>query len=203
MLICFGTYNIRNEQNGGLESALWGMGQSNVDVGVFQETKLIDGIYTRELAGYKVVATSATNQYHRGVVIFYRDSTVFTVKAIRQFGANVIMCHLEMRKRRWYIVRFFLAPSDDKKYWGRGHGDVGEAEGEGVDCYRRLQLGPREYVQLGTVPGDCIGGGNGRPRRSCGALPSATAGVAQGSEGVGGCKAGEGITVTDGMNPWI
>ena len=42
--IRFGTYNIWNGRNGGLESALRGMGQTNVDVGVFQETKLTDGI---------------------------------------------------------------------------------------------------------------------------------------------------------------
>ena len=54
--IRFRTYNIRNGQNCGLELALRGVGQSNVDVGVFQETKLTDGIYTRILAGYKVVA---------------------------------------------------------------------------------------------------------------------------------------------------
>ena len=42
--ICFGTYNIRNGHNGCLESALRGVGKSNVDMGVFQETKLTYGI---------------------------------------------------------------------------------------------------------------------------------------------------------------
>ena len=45
--IRFGTYNIRNGRNSGLESAFRGMGQANLDVGVFQETKLMDRIYTR------------------------------------------------------------------------------------------------------------------------------------------------------------
>eukprot|EP00978_Attheya_sp_CCMP212_P038944 scaffold198139_cov29-Attheya_sp.AAC.1 len=40
------SYNIRNGQVGGLEAALRAMAQANVDVGVFQETKLTDGIYT-------------------------------------------------------------------------------------------------------------------------------------------------------------
>ena len=44
MLIHFGTYNNRNGWNGGLESSLRGMGKSNVDVGIFQETKLTDNI---------------------------------------------------------------------------------------------------------------------------------------------------------------
>ena len=42
-----------------MESALRGMAQANIDLGVFQETKCTDGIYTRESAGYCVVATDA------------------------------------------------------------------------------------------------------------------------------------------------
>ena len=57
--IRFGTYNIRNGQNGGLESVLRGVGQENVDVGVFQDTKLTEGIYTRKSDRDKVVATPA------------------------------------------------------------------------------------------------------------------------------------------------
>ena len=57
--IRFGTYNIRNGRNGGLESALWGMSQTNMDLGIFQEKKCTDGIYTCESAGYRVVATDA------------------------------------------------------------------------------------------------------------------------------------------------
>ena len=49
--IRFGTYNIRNGRSGGLESALWGMAQANIDLGVFQETKCTDGIYTGKSAG--------------------------------------------------------------------------------------------------------------------------------------------------------
>ena len=38
--IRFGTYNIWNGWNMGLESALHGMYQANMELGVFQETKL-------------------------------------------------------------------------------------------------------------------------------------------------------------------
>jgi hypothetical protein len=40
------SYNIRNARAGRLEVALRAMAQANVDLGVFQETKLTDGIYT-------------------------------------------------------------------------------------------------------------------------------------------------------------
>ena len=57
MPIIFGTYNIRNGRNGGLELALRGMSQANMDLGIFRETKCTDGIYTRESAGYRIVTT--------------------------------------------------------------------------------------------------------------------------------------------------
>ena len=42
----FGSYNIQNGRNGGLESALCGMAQANIDMGVLLETKLTNGVYT-------------------------------------------------------------------------------------------------------------------------------------------------------------
>ena len=51
-----------------MESALRGMAQANMDLGIFQETKCTEGIYTRESAGYRVLAT-----------LFYRPSPLFEV----------------------------------------------------------------------------------------------------------------------------
>ena len=110
----FGTYNIQNGRNGRLESALRRMIQENVDVGFFQETKLTEGIYTRFLAGYKVVVTPAPSRHQDGVAIFYQDSPVFAVKVIHQFGANIIVCQLLTGGRRWYIVGFYLELVDMK-----------------------------------------------------------------------------------------
>ena len=45
-----------------------------------------------------------------GVTLFYRDSPVLAVKAIRQFGANFIACQLATRERHWYIFGCYLAP---------------------------------------------------------------------------------------------
>ena len=70
MPIRFSTYDIRNGRNGGLESALKGVSQANMDLGIFQETKVTDGIYTRGLAGYSVVATDAPTQHYGGVAVF-------------------------------------------------------------------------------------------------------------------------------------
>ena len=90
VLIRFGTNNIYNGRNGGLESALRGMYQANMDLGIFQETKVIDGIYTRGSAGYSVVATDAPSQHHGGVAVFHWPAPNFAVEAVQQFGPNVI-----------------------------------------------------------------------------------------------------------------
>ena len=75
-----------------------------MDVGVFQETKLTNVIYTRISAGYKVVAMPSPSQRRGSVALFYWDSSAFAVEAIHQFGANVIVCQLATGERRWYIV---------------------------------------------------------------------------------------------------
>ena len=57
--IRFGTYNVHNVQNRGLESVLRGMYQASMDLGIFCETKVTEGIYNRGLAGYSVVTMDA------------------------------------------------------------------------------------------------------------------------------------------------
>ena len=108
--IKFGTYDIRNGRNGGLESALWGMAQANIDLGVFQETKCTDGIYTRELAGYRVVATDALSRHRGGVALFYRPSALFAVEEVSEYVPNVISFEVATGGRRWYIIGCYLAP---------------------------------------------------------------------------------------------
>ena len=110
--IRFGTYNICNGRNGGLEAALRGMSQANMDLGILQETKLTDGIYTRGSAGYSVVATDAPSRHRGGVAIFYRSTPHFAVEAVEKFGTNVIRFQLVTGARRWYIVGVYLAPDD-------------------------------------------------------------------------------------------
>ena len=101
MPIRFGTYNIRNGRNGELEAALWGLSQANMDLGIFQEMKLMDRIYTRGLAGYSFVATDAPSRHRGGVVIFHRPAPHFAVEAVQQFGPNIIGFQLVTGERRW------------------------------------------------------------------------------------------------------
>ena len=110
--IRFGTYNIRNGQNGGLEAALRGMSQANMDLGILQETKVTDGIYTRGSAEYSGIATDAPSRHLGGVAIFYRSAPHFVVEAVEKFGPNVIGFQLATGAWRWYKVEVYLAPED-------------------------------------------------------------------------------------------
>ena len=40
------------------------MSQANLDLGVLHKTILTDGVYTRNLEGYIIVATGALRQHH-------------------------------------------------------------------------------------------------------------------------------------------
>ena len=92
--------------------ALRGMSQANMDLGIFQETKCTDGIYTRESAGYHVVATDTPSRHRGRVTLFYRPSPLFAVEAVREYGSNVISFEVATGARRWYIIRCYLAPNE-------------------------------------------------------------------------------------------
>ena len=83
-----------------MELALRGMAQANIDLGVFQETKCTDGIYIRELAEYRIVATDTPSQHHGGVALFYRPSPLFVVEAVREYGPNVLSFEVATGARR-------------------------------------------------------------------------------------------------------
>ena len=88
--IRFGTYNIRNGRNGGLDVALRGMSQANMDLGILQETKLTYGVYTRGSASYSVIATDAPSRHRGGVAIFYRSEPHFVVEAVEDCDAAAV-----------------------------------------------------------------------------------------------------------------
>ena len=88
------------------------MAQANMYLSIFQDTKCTDGIYTRELAGYSVVAMDAPSRHHGRVAGFYGLSPHFTVEAVRQFGFNVVGFQLAMGARRWYIIGCYLTPDN-------------------------------------------------------------------------------------------
>ena len=86
------------------------MSQANMDLGIFQETKVTHRIYNRGLAGYSVVAKDAPSRHRGRVAVFHRPALHFAVKGVQQFGPNVVVFHLATGERRWHIVGCYLAP---------------------------------------------------------------------------------------------
>ena len=113
--IRFGTYNIRNGRDGGLESALHRMSQANMDLGVFQETNLTKRIDTHKSSGYQVVATEAPSAHSGGVAMLYRAVYHCSVEALQTYRANVISFHLAAGNMQWFIVGCYLAPDEASK----------------------------------------------------------------------------------------
>ena len=109
------TYKSWKGRSGGLKGDLRGMFQANMDLGIFQEKNLTDGIYTLGLAGYSVVTTDVPSRQRGKVTVFYRPAPHLEVEAIHQFGTNVVGFHLTIGEWRWSIVGCYLAPDDTLK----------------------------------------------------------------------------------------
>ena len=65
-VIRFGKYNIQNGRYGVLESYLWGVEQANLDMGVFQYTKVDNGFYTHALTVYRVFEIAVPSRHCGG-----------------------------------------------------------------------------------------------------------------------------------------
>ena len=88
--IRFGLYNIYNDQNGGLESALRGMFQANIDLGIFQDTKVTGGIFERDTGGYRVAATKELILHCGRVSVFCHKAEHFTLEALCLHIPNIV-----------------------------------------------------------------------------------------------------------------
>ena len=95
-----------------MKSALRGMPQTNLDLGILQDKNITGGVYTRGLAGYSVVTMDTPIRHCGGVTFFYRPSTKYTVEAIQQFEPNAVGFQMATGDQRWYIIGCYLAPDN-------------------------------------------------------------------------------------------
>ena len=110
--ICFGTYNIRISWNGVLESALQVMLQTNVDLGVFQETKVTKVVYTRVPSKYWVVVSESLSAHSGRANFFFCEAEEFTVEVFHLHNANIFSFQLASGVQWWYIMGCYLVPDD-------------------------------------------------------------------------------------------
>ena len=95
-----------------MASALRAMAALGVDVGVFQETKVTNGIYARSGSGYSVFATDANSAWQGGVALFWREHDLFVVEEQQAWGPNVISWHMVTGRERFYCIGAYIPPTD-------------------------------------------------------------------------------------------
>ena len=103
-VVRFVTHSIQNIRNGGIESALHGMDQANVDLGILQGAKITGGIHTRESTEFCVIVSDGPSRHYRGMSLFYKYLTHFVVEDHHQHGPNITRFQLVPGRRCWHVV---------------------------------------------------------------------------------------------------
>ena len=103
-IVRFVTYNNQNSRNGGLKLELCRMAQSKIDMGLLQDTKIIDGVYSQETAGFFVIALDALSRHCGGVALFYKELPRLVVESQQQHGPNAIIFQLVTVGKHYNMV---------------------------------------------------------------------------------------------------
>ena len=106
----FGSYIIRNVSNGGLQSALQGIAQANLDLWVFQDTKVTNIYHIQDSVGHCVLVSDTPIQHHWDIVVLYCKAEHFQVEAHNIHGSNVTSFNMESGERRWFVVGCYFPP---------------------------------------------------------------------------------------------
>ena len=71
-VVRFSTHNIQNISNGGLDLALRGMYQLNVDLGLLQGAKINVVVYVRDSADFCIIVSDGRSRHRGGMALFYK-----------------------------------------------------------------------------------------------------------------------------------
>jgi hypothetical protein len=105
------TYNIVSGRGSRLIAAIRALAIMHVDIALFTEVKIHDGIFPCSYLGYNIIATPAPSQHQRGVAIAWKESTGYTVESITINDANMISFQLVSSGHRWLIAAVYLSPN--------------------------------------------------------------------------------------------
>jgi hypothetical protein len=88
------------------------MKATGVDLGIFMETKVTDGVYTRFSSGYNVTASKAISASQGGIALFWRENELYEVEEVARRGPNVLTFELVTGQMRYFVVGAYIPPSD-------------------------------------------------------------------------------------------
>ena len=78
-----------------MDPTLHGMDQENFELGLFQEMKVMYGIYTRESSGYRVLVANTPIQHQVVVTVLFHLLTCSQVEAHQFHDSNVSSFYLD------------------------------------------------------------------------------------------------------------
>jgi hypothetical protein len=84
-LIKGSTYNIRSGRGERLISAIRSLSYMQMDWTILTETKLTDGIHTRNFPGYQVEATNAKSAHQGGVALAWREGPRHSIESVKRW----------------------------------------------------------------------------------------------------------------------
>ena len=106
-------YNIRNSWNKGMDSALQGVSQGNVNIGIFQETKVTGEILEWESSRYQVTAVEAPSPHHGGIAVFHQKAENFFFEAPCIHVRNIASSQMVMGQQGWHDSGCYITPNDE------------------------------------------------------------------------------------------
>ena len=110
--IAVATWNIHNDRNGGLESALRAMEALDAALGSFLETKVTSGIYTLNSSGHSIVPLDAPFAQQGGIAVFWQANKMYEVEDWRICGPNVLPFVIVTESQCFYDVGCYIPPTD-------------------------------------------------------------------------------------------
>ena len=88
------------------------MKQDNVYVGVFQETKITNGIHACHRVRYAIWATMAESRHLGLILVVWKENTGWQLEGIVNLGPNVASFLLTSGSWRWYVIVAYVPPDD-------------------------------------------------------------------------------------------
>jgi hypothetical protein len=82
-----------------------------VDLGVFLETKLTGGIYTRNLSEISVLVSNDPSLHQGGIALFWWANKAYNVEDWRIRGPNMLSFVVVTGSQRFYVVGYYIPPT--------------------------------------------------------------------------------------------
>jgi exonuclease III len=83
----------------------------NVDIAILQETKLTDGVYTRNSSGYSIVASDAPSKHKGGLALCWKESRLYELEETTFLSPHVLTFRLITGGLKYYVVGVYIPPS--------------------------------------------------------------------------------------------